>query len=66
MKLIGVGLERLELGKELGSRLVLQPVDPLWLPSQGMALPSPSVGIWEVELLPWWMEVQRESTDISF
>lgn len=63
---MGVGLERLELSEELGSGLVLQPADLLQLPGQGILLPSSSKGIWEVELLLWWMEVQRESTDTSF
>lgn len=66
MKLVGVGLECLELSEELWSGLVLQPADLLQLPGQGLLLPSPSKGTWEVELLLWWMEVQRESTDTSF
>lgn len=67
MKLVGVRIECLELSEEFGSGLVLQPVDLLWLPGQGMALPSLSKGIWEVELLPWWMEIQKESSnDTSF
>lgn len=66
MKLAGVGLECMELGEEVWSRLVLQRADPFRFLGQDMALPSPSKGTWEVELLPWWVEVQRDGTDTSF
>lgn len=66
MKLVGVGLERLELCEELGSGLALQPAAPFQLPGQAAALPSPSGGIREVELPPRRMGVQRESTDAAF
>jgi len=53
VKLVGVRLEHLQLSQELRGGLVLQPADPLRLPGLGTALPNPSEGIWEMELLFW-------------